>query len=146
MNLVDLLLAAEKKASLVQDFVKLIDAEVEAKKGLGGMAIKTVYKLANSVNANLVPEALNNLLPEFIQALNPFYEKFKQTQEQSFTAFIQNKANEVTNALLSVTDQRAARTHHKTLKAGYEKLRSTAETQVNTALPKVAGIIEKYIK
>ncbi|MEL6548399.1 MAG: hypothetical protein AAFQ82_27495 [Myxococcota bacterium] len=48
------------------------------------------------------------------------------------------------NALLGVTDERAARADNQTLKKAYKKLRPKAVGHVESAVPGIARIIEKH--
>ena len=145
MTLVDRLLSDEKKSQLIEDSIHLIEAEVAAAKGFTGVAVKTIFKLVVALKENLLQEALDSLLPSFVSALEPFYQSFRETGELNFQTYLVSKTDEVVNALVEVTDQRAAKAKNQVLKSGYEKLRGSAEKQVKAALPQIAGLLHSHL-
>ena len=145
MTLADSLLSDEKKSQLIEDCIHLIEAEVAAAKGFTGVAVKTIFKLVVALKENLLQEALDSLLPAFVNAIEPFYQAFQEKSESNFQTYLVNRIDEVVNALLEVTDQRAAKTKHQVLKSGYEKLRGSAEKQVKAALPQIAGLLHSHL-
>lgn len=146
MKLSDLLLSSENKPSLIKDCAKLIEDEVNSKSGISGLSIKTVFKLVKGVKPGILDELLDKLVPEFTREMEPFHERFQNSGEQDFNTYLKAHAEEVTQALLQVTDRRAAVARTKVLKTGYEKLRGLAEKQVRAAVPKFSEIISKYAR
>ena len=145
MTLSEILLSGENKTSLVQDCTKLVEEEVSSKKGLSGTAIRAVFSLITAIRENLLNDVLGRLMPSFAMALEPFYEAFLQGNQPSFENYIAEKSAKVTEALLNVTDQRAANAHNQVLKSGYKKLRGAAEKQVQASIPQLAQLIQGYL-
>ena len=54
------------------------------------------------------------------------------------------RAGEVADALLAISDERAARAKNQGLKKAYEKLRPTGKKHVEAAVPRVGRLIAKY--
>lgn len=132
-----------KRQQIVNDAVKVIDAEVSDKSGFGGMAIKAAYSMASGVAPGIIPKVLNNMLDEMLGALQPFFDESKSKQTD-FKSHVVSKSADVANALLSVTDGRAAKSSAGALKKGYEKLRPSAQKHVEQALPRLAELITKH--
>jgi hypothetical protein len=139
----DLLNDPQKRALIIDDGVRVIDAEVSDKGGISGMAIKAAYAMAKGVKPGMIANLLGNMLGEFLEELQPFYDQAKQ-QGVDFKAFLAGRGPVVANALLAVTDRRAAKADGGTLKKGYEKLRPTAEKHVEQALPRLAELVKKH--
>jgi hypothetical protein len=139
----DLLNDPQKRALIIDDGVRVIDAEVSDKGGISGMAIKAAYAMVKGVKPGMIANLLGNMLGEFLEELQPFYDQAKQ-QGVDFKAFLAGRGPAVANALLAVTDRRAAKADGGTLKKGYEKLRPTAEKHVEQALPRLAELVTKH--
>ena len=107
------------------------------------MAIKAAYSMAKGIAPGVIHKALNNMLDEMLGALQPFFDESKAKQTD-FKGLVLSKASEVANALLSVTDGRAAKAQGGALKKGYEKLRPTAQKHVEQALPRLAELISRH--
>ena len=131
------------REKVVEDGIKMIDAEVSDKGGLGGLAIKGAYAMVKGIAPGIVPKLLNGMLDEFLDALSPFYDDAKQ-QGADFKQSVLQKQSDVANALLSVTDKRAAKSAAGPLKKGYEKLRPTAQKHVEQALPRLADFVKGF--
>ena len=59
-------------------------------------------------------------------------------------AVLNARAGQVSDALLTISDERAARSTNGTLKKTYEKLRPTGKKHVEAAVPRVGRLIAKY--
>jgi hypothetical protein len=132
-----------KRQQVIEDALKVIDAEVADKGGLGGVAIKAAYSMAKGVAPGVIQRSLGNMLDEFMGALQPFFDQSK-AKGTDFKAFLVNQGAVAADALLGVTDARAARASAGALKKGYEKLRPTAQKHVEAALPRLADLVTKY--
>ncbi|MDB4989930.1 MAG: hypothetical protein JWN04_5108 [Myxococcaceae bacterium] len=131
-----------KRKQLLEEAQKTVDKEVSDKGGLGGMAIKAAYAMAKGVAPGIMPKILDNLADDFMDALQPFYDEAKQKSVE-LKELLANRGAEAANALLAITDARAAKEEGGTLKKGYEKLRPTAQKHVELAIPRLAELITK---
>jgi len=143
MNLNDVLTDEAQRASITEDVCRLVDDEVGKQKGLSGMAVKAGYKLVQGVKPGFVRRVVESLLPEFAAALEPIREK-AVSQGQSVSSFFSTNSEEVAEALLAVTDGRAQSSDHGSVKGAYSKLRGSARKNVESAVPGLGRIIEKY--
>lgn len=140
-------LAAVDRKKLVDDVVQLIDDEVSRKGGVTGLALKGGYAVVKKLKGGrMIHLAADNLLDDFTVALDTIYSRFQAEGGQGgFTAFLARHEQEATNALLGITDGRAARAEHAVLKKTYEKLRPQAEKHVKEALPGVGRLVSRYM-
>jgi hypothetical protein len=131
---------------VIDDTVSLIDNEVKSKSGLSGMALKGGYKVVKRLKGGrMIEEAVDGLLDEFTEALDPLYEDFlEQDSPRTFEKYLSRHKADATDALLGITDSRAKRADNKVLKKTYNKLRGQAEKHVKQALPGVGRLIDEH--
>jgi hypothetical protein len=130
---------------VVADSARVIDEEVASKGGLTGIAIKGAYAVVKAVKANIIPETVDALLDDFVARMEPFYAAWSSKPSGSFAAHLEQQAPQVADALLAITDERAQRSKNNTLRKAYEKLRPLGKKQVETALPRVARMVNGYV-
>lgn len=143
MKLTDVLNDEAKRASIIEDVVRLVDGEVAKQRGLSGVAVKAGYKLVQGVKPGFVRKVVQALLPEFAEALDPIREQ-ALSQWQSVSSYFQSHAPEIAEALLAVTDGKAQRSDHGSVKGAYTKLRGSARKNVEGAVPGLGSIIEQH--
>lgn len=142
MTLCGTLLASDRRSQVVADLAGVIDAEVKDKKGLSGVAIKAGYAAVRKFNPTVASDATNRMLPEVATALQPFWDDFAGSGD--FGAYLAERGDEVADALLAVTDKRAAATTREPLKRAYKGLRGKAKDNVKQALPRLGRIIQQH--
>ena len=86
------------------------------------------------------------MLDDFCRSLEPIYQtwRVKDPRPSLHTELLADPSRSA-DALLGVTDRRAERSSHTTLKKLYAKLRPTAKKHVVDALPGLARTIEPYL-
>ena len=139
----DIVSDGEKRQQVIAEAIQVVDAEVADKGGLSGMAIKTAYAMVKGLAPGMMNKLMNGLLDDFMGALEPYYNEAKQ-KGADLKTHLAVKPSDVANALLQVTDARAAKAGNGTLKKGYEKLRPTAQKHVEQAVPRLAGLVQKF--
>ncbi|MEM6533071.1 MAG: hypothetical protein AAF654_10625 [Myxococcota bacterium] len=145
MGLKDIINEPNRRPAVIQDCMNLIDSEVKGKGGLSGVAVKGAYKIVKAIKPGIIREAVDRLLEPFVGKLEPFYDEWKSGGgDHGFDRFLDGRKNEVANALLGVTDERAAKADNATLKKAYKGLRPKAVGHVEHAVPGVGRIIEKH--
>ena len=143
MSLADAITDASKKPLIVKDTLELIDAEVKDKSGLSGIAIKAGYAAVKGIKPGFVEKAVDDLLPEFAKALDPIYTDAK-AQNKTAASFFESNASRVAEALLSITDAKAARAKSGGAKSAYDKLRGSAKKNVEAAAPRLGALLDKH--
>ncbi len=134
-----------KKAVVVDDCCTLIDEEVASRGGISGLALKAGYGAVKGIKPGFVRSVVSDLLPEFANALEPVFQESLQSA-RSVSAHFEANASRVADALLGITDEKAARSKNALVKSTYEKLRSGAKKNVEQAVPRLAKLVEKHAR
>lgn len=142
MQLQDILSDPAKKASFIRDGVALIESEVARKGGLGGMAIKAGFRAMKKVKPGILPDALGMLLPSFAPAIEPFFARAQA--DGDVAAWFGAHGGEVADAMLGVTDARAARATNRVLIKVYRGLRGQARVHTVEAMDGVGKLLANY--
>jgi hypothetical protein len=124
-TLTEALTSESKKSAVVEDCMHLIDEEVHDKGGLTGLAIKAGYKTVQGIKPGFVRQVVVDLLPEFASALEPIYADARATGGSIKTHFTSH-SDQVADALLTITDEKAKRSKSGMVKGTYERPRCHA--------------------
>jgi hypothetical protein len=143
-TLPEVLAADTKKEAVVDDCCALIDAEVGDKGGISGLAIKAGYTVVKGIKPGFVRQVVSDLLPEFAQALDPLFQE-SQTASRPAGDYFSANATRGADALLAITDAKAARAKSGAVKGTYDKLRSSAKKNVEAAMPRLGKLIERHL-
>jgi len=143
-KLIDKLPLPDRRSEMVDDCCRLLDAEVSRKSGLSGLAVKAGYKMLKGFKPGAVRHAVDGLLDEFIEALEPFHADFEKSGTGTFGGHIKGRKHEAAEALLAVTDRRAQNPDQKALAKAYAKLRGTGLRNVEEAVPGLADLMDRY--
>src|SRR5579863_5170588 len=103
----DLLLAPDTQPAVVADCLKLIEQEVASKSGVSGTATKLAYKTANTFASGYLQHTVESLLPDLVTELEPFWADYTTSGAAGFGDYLAKRSDEVSEALLSVSDARA---------------------------------------
>lgn len=142
MGLSDGLNDANKEASLVADCVKLIDEQVTAKGGLGGLALKAAYGAVKGVKPGYIASAIEALLPPTLTALDPIWSEGVQSGNP--VEHLNQNRSRAAEAVLSVTDARIEKSSNGVVKGAYNQFRKSVKSDVEQAIPGLAKIIGNY--
>lgn len=130
--------------SIASDCSQLIEEQVSAKSGLSGMALKAAYGVVKGISSNYVPEAVERLLPEVSEALDPIWAEGVQSGDP--VAFLSQNSDRAADSILSSTDARIERKASGSLiSTSYKKLRGSVKQDVAAAVPDLAKIIDKHV-
>jgi hypothetical protein len=141
-TLVELLGKPPVRERVVNDCVELIDNQVKQK----GFVLKSAYATIKAIKKRFVPEVVDGLLDEWLGKLQPHYEKWAAAKATSLADYLVARSDDVAEALLSVTDERANRTSHSTARKMYMKMRDGAKRNVIEAIPDLAKLMEKHLQ
>ncbi len=147
-TLLELLAGPTKRPRVIADCARLIDDEVDRKRGLMSMPLKAGFKVVKGLRPGFIPAAVDFLLDEFCTALQPFYEAWASRppeQRPPLAQELSRQQDRVADALLTVTDRRAQRSQNRVVVKTYEKLRGAAKGHVIEALPGLARTIEPHL-
>jgi len=142
-HLKELAQAADKRKEVIDDACKVLDLEVADKSGLSGMAIKAGYKLVQGVKPGFVRQAVDDLLDDFLDALDPIYQEAVSSGKKPGDHLKANSPR-MADALLGITDRRAQNAKRAAVKSMYDKLRPAAKKHVEAAAPRLAEMLQKH--
>jgi len=143
-TLQDILLTPENKPHVIDDCLTLIDQEVKGKSGVSGTAVKLAYKTANAFASGYLRGMVELLAPDMIIELEPFWADFTASGAGGFGDYLVKHGDEVSEALLSVTDRRAETSTRPTILKAYKTVRGGASKHVTAALPALGALVQKY--
>lgn len=143
-TLEEILLTPENKPHVIDDCLTLIDQEVKGKSGVSGTAVKLAYKTANAFASGYLRGMVELLAPDMIIELEPFWADFAASGAGDFGDYLVKHGEEVSDALLSVTDRRAETSTRPTILKAYKTVRGGASKHVTAALPALGALVQKY--
>jgi hypothetical protein len=142
MALIDKIQDASIKSAIVADCVQLMDAQVAAKGGLGGMALKAAYGVVKGIDKGYVSGAIARLLPDTLSALEPLWVEGQQAGDP--VAHLTQNTSRTADLILSTTDERIQRTGNGVIRSTYNKLRNSIKGDVEEAVPGLAKILGSH--
>lgn len=145
-TLADILLTPDTRPQVVTDAEKLIDAEVADKSGVSGMAVKGGYSMVKKLKPGIIHDAVDSLLDDFLNRLQPYYADFQAAGASSLPEYFDGRSGEIADALLAITDERAAGSQRPAIKKAYDKLRPKGKENVEESLPRFGELIQKHAK
>lgn len=142
-SLAELLGSGDKRSRLIDDALQVLDAEVDDKGGLSGIAIKTAYKVVKGVSPGFLRQVVDHMMDDFLSALDPVYQE-ALSRNVPPRKHLEANPGRVADALLSITDARARNAKNQMVKGTYEKLRGGAKKHVEAAVPRLGQLFEKH--
>ena len=143
-TLQEILLAPQTRPQVTADCFTLIEQELADKSGVSGTAVKLAYKTVNTFMPGHVRHMVSELVPDMVARLEPFWADFTTSGGSGFGDYLVKRGDEVSQALLSVTDARAAASSRPTVIRAYGSVRGHAVKHVQAALPRVGDLVMKY--
>ena len=109
------------------------------------MALKAAFKAVKKIKPTIIEGVVTLLLPQFASAFDQIYTQYQESTINPLSTYFNHAQDQITSALLSVTDQRALKSTNAFLVKTYNKLRPLGEAHVKSALPQVATLLQKYL-
>jgi len=144
VTLQETLLTPDTQPQVIDDCHTLLQQQVSDGSGISGTAVKLAYKTVNTVFPGHVRHMVESLLPDMVGELEPFWADFHASGGSDFGGYLATRGEEVSEALLSVTDKRGASSGRPTVVKAYAKVRPSAGKHVTAALPQVGALVQKY--
>ena len=145
-TLQEILLAPDTRPMVVTDCNMLIEQEIAEKSGVSGTAVKLAYKTVNTFRPGHVRHMVDSLLPQLVDKLEPYWAGYRTSGGAEFGDYLAKRGEEVSQALLSVTDARAAASGRPAVIKAYRTVRGGAVKHVGAALPQVGDLVLKYAR
>jgi hypothetical protein len=143
-TLQEILLAPDTQPQVVADCYQLVQQQVGELSGVSGTAVKLAYKTVNTFMPGHVRFMVESLLPALVEQLEPYWADFTASGGSQFGDYLAKRGSEAADALLTVTDRRAADSGRPTIIKAYGTVRGSAARHVEAALPQVGDLIAKY--
>jgi len=143
-NLLDLSANPATREAMVKDCQALVEQELANKSGISAGAVKLAYKAVTSFAPGYYAETVNIMVPSMLEQLQPFWTDFQVAGGGSFGDYLAKRNEEVTPALLKVTDDMAGASERAAVVKAYQTVRGGAGKHIEAALPNVGALVEKY--
>ena len=140
----EMLLAPDVKPQVVADCQALVERELHSKSGVSGTAIKIAYKAITTFAPGYYTETVESMLPDMADKLQPFWADFIASGGAEFGDYLAKRSDEVSEALLSVTDDMRNRSKRPTVIRAYNAVRKGAAKHIEAALPNLGAMVQKY--
>jgi hypothetical protein len=142
-TLQELLLTPENAPHLIADTQALVDNEI-ASKGITSAPIKGAYKAVKAFAPGYYEQAISAMLPGMVQQLDPYWAEFTTSGGADFGDFLAKRGDEVSESLLAVTDFMAKHSGRAAVVKTYQMVRGSAGKNIETALPALGALVQKY--
>lgn len=139
-----MLLAPEIQSHFVADCQTLVEQELSAKSGVSGTAVKLAYKAVTTFAPGYYQSTVEIMLPAMVDQLEPFWADFAESGGSEFGDYLAKRGNEVSEALLVVTDTMATDSERPTVVKAYKTVRGSAGKHIEAALPSLGVMVQKY--
>lgn len=143
-NLSDILLKDGAQQQLAADCRALVDKELAAKSGVSATALKVAYKAVTAVAPGYYQSVVENMVPGLLQRIQPFWTDFNAAGGGSFGDYLAKRSPEVSEAMLSMTDEMAQRSQRGAIVKAYKAVRGGAGKHIEAALPAVGDLVAKH--
>ncbi len=140
----EILLTPDTEPKVIADTKTLIDQELSDKSGVSATALKLAYKTVTSFAPSYFNDTLRDLLPQIADKLEPFWEDFATTGGSEFGDYLAKRGEEVSEALLSVTDTMRENSKRPAIVKAYNAVRGSARKHIEAALPRLGDMVMKY--
>ena len=84
------------------------------------------------------------MLPHMVDKLEPYWADFSTSGGAEFGDYLGKRGEEVSEALLSLTDAMAASSARPTIIKAYRAVRGGAAKHIQAALPQVGDLVQRH--
>jgi hypothetical protein len=138
------MLAPQTQPRVIHDALTLVDEQISDKSGISGTAVKLAYKAVVSFSPDHIRYMVEQLTPEMLDRLEPYWEDFKASGGGVFGDYLAKNSEQVSESLLAITDARAEASSRPVIVKAYKSVRGGASKNVQAALPALGALVEKY--
>jgi hypothetical protein len=143
-TLQEILLAPDAEPKVIDDCLVLIQQQLSDMSGISGTAVKLAYKTVNTFMPGHVRFMVGSLLPGMVASLQPYWADLNAAGGTEFGDYLSKRGDEVSEALLSVTDARARASDRPVIIKAYNSVRGNAGKHIQAALPRVGDLVLKH--
>lgn len=131
------------RLNIANECVQLMEEQVNAKKGITGVAFKTLYKGIKTIKSDYPVKAITGLLPSVSEAIEPIWAEGMQKGDP--IKHLKDNQALTADKILSVTDLRIKKAQNKIVKASYSRIRNSLQDEIQQAVPGLADILNNHI-
>ena len=139
------LMSAPQRTAVVSDCGELVEGVVAKQSGITGMALKGAVAAAKKVDAAIITKALDRVLPDVLDALDPHWQDFASNPEQDFGSFLEPRSAEVSDSIMSGADKHAEQINSPALSKPYNSLRGKASKFLTPAVPDFGRVLQQHM-
>ena len=139
------LMSGPQRTAVVSDCGELVEGVVAKQSGITGMALKGAVAAAKKVDAAIITKALDRVLPDVLDALDPHWQDFASNPEQDFGAFVEPRSAQVSDSIMSVADKHAEQINSPALSKPYNSLRGKASKFLTPAVPDFGRVLQQHM-
>jgi hypothetical protein len=143
-TLQEILLAPDTQPQVIDDCYNLIQQKVSDLSGISGTAIKMAYKTVSTVFPGHIRFMVESLVPQLAEKLDPYWADFTASGSAEFGDYLAKRGDEVSGALIAVTDERAKASGRPVVVKAYNSVRGSATKHIEAALPDVGALVQKH--
>ena len=140
----EILLAPQTQPQVINDALALVDEQISDKSGISGTAIKLAYKAVVSFSPNHIRYMVEQLTPQMLDQLEPYWADFKALGGGVFGDYLAKNSEQVSESLVAITDARAEGSNRPVIVKAYKSVRGSAVKNVQAALPELGALVQKY--
>jgi hypothetical protein len=143
-TLQQILLAPDVQPQVNDDCYALIQHRVSEMSGISGAAVKVAYKTVSTVFPGHIKFMVESLVPQLAERLEPYWADFTTSGGAEFGDYLAKRGDDVSQALIAVTDERAQASGRPVVVKAYNGVRGSATRHIEAALPDVGALVQKY--
>ena len=137
-----ILLTEPNRSELVQALSGMVEGEIARSKGARGIALRHGLRVAQRRHPGALARLVNELIPEWIDTLEPHYENWVANGSGSFGEYLVARQEDLAWKLLLLVKGRVRASNHRLARTaarclGIESLRS--------ALPRFGVLVDDYV-
>lgn len=140
----EMLLAPDVEPRVVTDVLALVDTELASKSGISGTAVKVAFKAINAFAPGYYQQTVASMVPDMVDQLAPFWADFQASGSSDFGDYLVKRGDEVSQALLVVTDAMRDRSNRLAVVKAYNAVRNGAGRHIEAALPNLGAMVQRY--
>ncbi|GIE94160.1 DUF6918 family protein [Paractinoplanes rishiriensis] len=143
-NLSDILLRLGAQQQIAADCQALVERELATKSGVSAAAVKVAYKAVTAFAPGYYAATVESMVPDMLKQLDPFWADYRAAGGGRFGDYLVTRPDEVSEALLQVTDGMAQYSERPAVVKAYGAVRGGAARHIAAALPAVGALAERY--
>lgn len=137
------LLEDPTRGHVTDELTALAEKTIANQSGLTGMALKSAIAAAKKADENALPTGINQLLPQVVEELKPYWSEYKGSGANSFGDYLADNEEKVTDSVLKIGDSFSGRAPAPAQKV-YSSMRGKIGRIIAPALPEFGAIIERH--